>query len=286
MPSFRLISDIHLEFYNSETPPEALVTLLTEAHRDYPVDYLVLAGDIAPISHRGAFAKLIKAVKDHYLSILYVLGNHEYYGDIAAKDIVTAHRRVVQYVNLCCGREVLILLENEIVTLKDGVRVFGATLWSEVSLTDSALMRDARFISRDEILQIHRATTKALREAGEVDVVITHHLPSFSLIDPKYRGSASTAYASGLHDLIEMKKPKVWMYGHTHSKRMDEIRGTRTYCNPHGYPRENPEWKDMVVYASRGASTLSKVRAVAKYVIGEVRNCNIGDHGTIVVHNP
>jgi Icc-related predicted phosphoesterase len=77
-------------------------------------------------------------------------------------------------------------------------------------------------------------------------IMITHHLPSYSLIDPKYMKSKGSIgptglnqyFASHLDDLI--KSPiKAWICGHTHTGFEKRINDVTVYCNPGGYPGEN-----------------------------------------------
>lgn len=72
-------------------------------------------------------------------------------------------------------------------------------------------------------------------------------MPSYHLIDPKYRGGAAEGYnqwfASNLDWLLEKQKEKIryWFYGHTHSPKESLLEGVLLLCNPIGYPGENPE---------------------------------------------
>lgn len=65
----QIASDLHLEFLPSDWPATGLV----EPHPD--ADLLVLAGDI----HNGIRA--IELFKDCPVPVLYVPGNHEFYGE-------------------------------------------------------------------------------------------------------------------------------------------------------------------------------------------------------------
>jgi predicted phosphodiesterase len=78
-------------------------------------------------------------------------------------------------------------------------------------------------------------------------VVITHHIPSMSLIDDKYLNTKMRPYNqwfyNDMDDFIERNKDRIgcWIYGHTHTPRVDRIHNIPFLCNPIGYPNENPK---------------------------------------------
>ena len=67
-------------------------------------------------------------------------------------------------------------------------------------------------------------------------VVVTHHLPHRSSIDPQFdRHPLNPAFASHMPELV---RPPVdlWIHGHTHcSCDYMPVEGTRVVCNPRGY---------------------------------------------------
>lgn len=66
---FQVISDIHLEYYNSF--PRIIPTS----------NYLCLAGDIGTISNKydKKIEKFLSYCSIHWKKVFYVLGNHEFY---------------------------------------------------------------------------------------------------------------------------------------------------------------------------------------------------------------
>jgi hypothetical protein len=67
-------------------------------------------------------------------------------------------------------------------------------------------------------------------------VVVTHHLPSFESVAPKYQDSKlSACFASKLDHLMSGEKVQLWIHGHTHDNFDYELNGTRVLCNPRGY---------------------------------------------------
>jgi predicted phosphodiesterase len=243
-----ILSDLHLS--RGELPAPA-----------NDADLVVLAGDVGRPSQAIAWAsRLAKPV-------LYVPGNHEFYG--GSIDGTAAELK-----RLAAGTQVRILDGEEL--LIAGVRFLGATLWTDFMLADeaearAAAMREAERFMRDfSVVRIgeqrfspqasarlfarHAAWLQArLAEphAGPT-VVITHHAPSPRSIHPRFAGSALNAcFVSNAEHLIDGRRAQLWIHGHTHDSFDYRINGTRVVCNPRGYAKngvnENPsfdaEWQ-------------------------------------------
>lgn len=233
-----IISDCHLEFAKrSFYVPDGL-------------DILLLAGD----THRspGDAQKAIKELrKQTDLPIVYVCGNHEFYG----RNFPNAYKK---YKKLLGEIADVYFLEKEVAYIK-GVRILGTTLWSDLSNPIDELhaklgMNDYRYIKSPmrnykPILPVE--TTYAFKENKEwiiqvlneefdgPTVILTHHLPSFQAIDPRFKSDPLTpSYVSGLDDIIHAFNPDVWIYGHSHSGLNIQIGKTSVISNPIGYPNE------------------------------------------------
>ncbi len=229
-----VLSDLHTEFSDFD-PPE------TDA------DLVVLAGDI------GVGTDGIRWAARQYpeTPVVYVPGNHEYYGhDIDGAGFLSAAAPANIHV-----------LNNESLEL-GGIRFLGTTLWTDFRLFGEgeawfarqqaqALMEDfhsirigGRKFTPEDSVRIHEASKAWL--TGELDkvfdgttVVVSHHLPAMLSIASEYRDDPlSAAFASRLEDVIEEHRPDLWIHGHTHVPCDYEIYGTRVVCNPRGYPSE------------------------------------------------
>lgn len=238
----QILSDLHIE-HGSAIPPLAP-----------DVDVMVMAGDFAPASMRriGEAAAAWRRAGH----ILYVPGNHEYYGsDIG---------RAQQTLALDCKLHGLTLLDPGAVTV-DHVRFIGATLWTDFRLDGEAREIDAHAAVavglndfsgtiRGRARPGHAFTTweaahrhrrelafietelAAARSDGLVAVVITHHAPSPRSIHPKYRGDPLNAgFASNLEGVIAQHEPLLWIHGHMHDAVDVTLGATRIVANPHGY---------------------------------------------------
>lgn len=232
-----LISDLHLEFGAFYPPPVA-------------ADVTVLAGDI----HKGVQG--VRWALQHFPDrpVLYVLGNHEYYGhtfpnliDRVRKKAAGTHVHVLE-----CGQ----------VTL-GGLRFLGCTLWSDLALfgnVETAIsevewnMADyyrirvppqmRRLRAHDTIAchEASRAWLEATLPLGDParTVVVTHHAPCSKSLHPSYQHSwLSPAFISRMDDLVEASEVPLWIHGHTHNGFDYQVGRTRIRCNPRGYPGES-----------------------------------------------
>lgn len=187
------------------------------------------------------------------LRILYVTGNHEYYGE----DIEGLDARLRS--EIAAGIHFLQCSEVQL----GNYLILGATLWSDFALynnVDSAKSRaqaymldyreirlGSRRIVPDDTVAIHKqhrawleARLRQAHDGGMRTVVMTHHAPSSRSIAPRYSGSdLSAAFASSLdYWMFEPWAPVLWVHGHTHYP-VDYMRGrTRVVSNPRGYPYE------------------------------------------------
>ena len=241
----QILSDLHVEFGNRLPPPAP------------GADVIALAGDIAPYR-----ADVLKMVGETYAGrrVLYVPGNHEFYGgDIDAVGEAMARD---------CAALGIGLLERRALTI-DGVRFIGATLWTDFALDGSAAvvgaqqaarqgMPDFRVIrhagvafSPQESVRRHDADREFIEQelcnaadAGLTPVVITHHAPTPMSIRPWYQGNAlNPAFTSRLDAMIAKHAPPLWIHGHMHDSIDEQLGETRVVANPGGYTvSENPRF--------------------------------------------
>jgi predicted phosphodiesterase len=245
----RVLSDLHLEF-EGWCPPTA------------EADVVVLAGDI----HCGTSGLLWARETFPHSPIVYVPGNHEYYGR-CLRGLSDSLRETAN------SLEIALLNGDEVVI--GGVRLLGATLWTDFALHGSQTpeiaramadakrgMNDFNIIKHPEsgiflpeqAREIHLAHVqwiegRLLNPFDGPTVVVSHHLPHPLSIHARYRGSClNPAFAS---DLSRLLRPPValWIHGHTHESCDYVLNGVRVMCNPRGYlPREpNPDFDPLLV---------------------------------------
>jgi predicted phosphodiesterase len=238
----RVLSDLHIEINGEPDLPDVLC------------DAVVLAGDT------GTKLSGIKWAMKRFpgLPVLYILGNHEYYGDNFFG--LLRHAR-----QLCEGTHVKVL-EKDHVEL-GGWSIFGATLWTdlrllgdpEVAAVDLAApngLTEYRRVRYDhgkgfpKLRPTHTALDheRALRAldaflAGRDParcVVLTHHAPSpRTLPENEKQHPCAPAYASNLESLVASSGVRLWVHGHIHISADYVLGNTRLVANPLGY-RDTP----------------------------------------------
>ncbi|OYV75650.1 MAG: hypothetical protein B7Z66_12050 [Chromatiales bacterium 21-64-14] len=246
-----VLSDVHLEFGDFEPPP-------VEA------DVVVLAGDIGV----GVEGVQWAARRFPDRQVVYVAGNHEFYG----ADIQVTLDGLTQ-----AAPSNVHVLENRCMEV-GGVRFCGATLWTDFALYGPLGSWSARGLARrvmpefsegalsvwdglspftpERSMELHRTSRNWLEASllagrGPV-VVVTHHLPSERSIAPRWREPMrdvlNPAFCSDLEPLVE--RARLWVHGHSHdSCDYRTASGGRVVCNPRGYhPNElNPEFDPGLV---------------------------------------
>ena len=239
-----ILSDLHLSLGALPAP---------ENH----ADLTILAGDVARPKEAISWASGLAR------PVLYVPGNHEFYGGSLASTSAELRR-------LCIGTDVHVLDQGEIVI--EGVRFLGTTLWTDFMLLGEGEQREAaiqealrsmRDFSRirvgvaaealftpadsAELFRTHAGWLEA--RLGEPfpgqTVVITHHAPSRKSIHPRFADSLlNSCFVSDAEHLVDGTRARLWIHGHTHDSFDYFMNGTRVVCNPRGYAKdgvdENP----------------------------------------------
>jgi predicted MPP superfamily phosphohydrolase len=239
-----LTSDLHMDHYKVQqrTPPPPTILHQAEA-KDAP-SILVVAGDLSTGGTKEMAIDYLTEVADKWSEVVVVLGNHDFY-DSTHQD--------------CCKwwREQAPLPPNVHVLQRDaitlhGVRFAGASLWTGTAGSkererwmrlNCMKMNDFTCIygwGMDDMLREHLLDLAWLRkQAAEVDVLVTHHLPFDLCITPKWQKSSLNSFFSASLDPHKWAGPQLWLHGHTHSEvELVTATGMRVCCYPRGYPGE------------------------------------------------
>lgn len=236
----QLFSDVHLEFAPLEL-------------EQVDADVTICAGDIG-VGPTG-LNWLRKAIVDK--PVIYVLGNHEFYGK--------AHPKLVHQLKHAALESNIHILENDELII-NGVRFLGCTLWTDYNLTgdpataEFAAMQainDYRRIRRSPSYSKLRAVDTAVihrqsmfwleeklrgKERDDKTVIVTHHAPSARSIPWEFRQHIlSAAFASNLDDFVQSSDATLWVHGHLHAGCDYKLGRTRVLSNPRGYPHEPNE---------------------------------------------
>ncbi len=239
-----LLSDLHNEF--DPFIPETL-----------NCDVVILAGDI-DLKTRG-----VEWARQSFSGpVLYVPGNHEFYGGHLT--------HTLEKLRAAQDDRVRVLDRDEVVIA--GVRFLGATMWTDFTSTGNPPI--AAFTAQNGLNDFKKIRTADFRRIRPADliaessktrdwlsaklaepfdgptVVITHHAPSLrSLQDnPHAGGHMDAAYANSWESLMGGDQVALWVHGHSHTAVDYDMAGTRVVCNPRGYPGEETDFDaDLVI---------------------------------------
>lgn len=227
----QIYSDLHLEFAQFDPTP-------TDA------DVVILAGDV-DIKSRG-----VKWANEVFqCPVIYVCGNHEYYGGHIDHTLRKMNEAAAPHVHV---------LENEALIL-DQTRFLVTTAWTDYSSTGVAdaakrvawewmndfnvIRTDTNFrrLRPDDLIAKSKAAyawlTKELdRPFDGKTVVVTHHAPALDYVGDDLPTHLIAAYANDWPELLG--KADLWIYGHTHVAADFLKNGCRVVSNPRGYPNQ------------------------------------------------
>lgn len=241
-----IFSDLHTDA-TPWTPPA-----------DLRADIAIIAGDVADGLTRRAIPWLQEHACPRVRKVVYVPGNHDYWRCRMPDEIARAHEDAA-------AAGIALLDAGQHIDI-EGIRIVGATMWTDYAITGSrptALaiagdrrggMRDHRLIqTRDsrgtpapfrplaaaELHRQHRARIEAaLAEPWPGPrLVVSHHAPHpRSLLHGQVTEQIDAAYASDLSSILEgATAPDVWVHGHIHRSADYRVGRTRVIANPRGH---------------------------------------------------
>jgi Icc-related predicted phosphoesterase len=208
---------------------------------------VIIAGDVCEGLARGV--NWIAELGLNAKPVIYVPGNHEYYGFDFDSERAAGKAAASKLPNVH-------VLDRDAIEI-DGVLFLGATLWTDYGLfgenaVAAAQSKAERTISDhrmilhdghrwtatdalDEHLAGRRWLEAQLESHAASSVVVTHTAPGLKSIAPRYQHELVTAaFASNLDDLI-VRGPRLWVHGHTHIGCDYRHGSCRVVNNPRGY---------------------------------------------------
>ena len=216
-----IISDLHLDFWTrfyQQKPGVnfySLFNIVLDKCIELKPDLIIIAGDVSNnfVNTPGMW--------ETDIPILYVPGNHDYYGRTIPE---------IPYI------------------YKDN-NIFASTLWTNFGNSSAAPLvyrgiadsTQIKNTSAWQVRQLMQDTWSELRKADK-EIVVTH-FPAFSQsISEKYRGDLYNIYFVNAMEYEWQNNPgstKLWVAGHVHHKHTYKMGDMLFICNPLGYPNEN-----------------------------------------------
>lgn len=226
---FQYISDIHIE--HNEHENNILIKPISDSYYSFDCNSkknLILAGDIGNPLSKKYWSFIIQESK-LFDRVFLICGNHEYYGNN------------IDYINNFISKNISKLNLNNVFFLNNKtfiidcknnkkIKLIGSTLWSyipnEYYQVVSSYMNDYKLIQNlspkvsnflfSKSKQFIEDELKSSDSSDYLNLVITHHAPSFNNTSEEiYKDKPTThAFASDLDHLVE--KSTYWIYGHTH----------------------------------------------------------------------
>ena len=247
--NIQYLSDIHLEFYDLIHTNNLIDNINVNS------SILCLCGDIGyPCDNKYTY--FIEQMSIKFEHVFLIAGNHEYYQTFPnCKTISEINEKIKE---ICLSFKNVYPLNNDIklITINDKPVLFmGTTLWSQISkyectnvkrnmndyykiYTGSKEMLTIEYVNNMNSINIAFINNAIVENKDLPIIVLTHHLPSFSLINEKYINCGiNSAFANNCDYMIN--KPVVlWLYGHTHLANYQQINDIYCCVNPGGYPGE------------------------------------------------
>lgn len=214
------LSDLHLEY-------RKVIPIVPVA-----ADYLILAGDIGN-PFKDNYYYFMNRVSRQFKKIFLIAGNHEYWNLNATgaadryNNFVHVHDRIRTVTNNFPN---IHFLNNTSHCFDDKYEILGTVLWSWVD--------NSSFKNLNQIYLRNREWLERELLNKKDKIVITHHLPTYSLITEQYQARKYSKYtqqfASHLDHLIQ-PPVKFWIAGHSHCTYETRINGVYCGINAVGY---------------------------------------------------
>ena len=234
----RYFSDLHLEFIK----PNKIGRFIKKIPSGID-EICILAGDIGN-PYQTNYDVFMQFISNNFKKSFIISGNHEYYNK--TKTIQETNEFMKVYFQKFNNISFL----NNNYEIYDNYCFIGTTLWSNITNPNYEINDVYKIPHFDHIQynKLHMLSVDFLEDAlqeNENCIIITHHIPSETLIDIKYKTLTLLPYNQwfycNMDKLIETKRNKIkcWIYGHTHTPSNVIINEIPFLCNPIGYPNEN-----------------------------------------------
>lgn len=237
-------SDLHLEHKNYKLDLQSKVVNPNS-------DILILAGDIGCIKDLDFYGDWLKSLCGRFYTVVYLLGNHEWYGlkyDSDISNLIASSR----FENL------IYVPENSYIEL-DGINIICSTLWSSLNNNNfitariiSEHVNDFKYIqglTTDLCFNLYNSGYNFILDRvinsiqNNKQFIIATHFPPITTSD-KLTEIGYYFYNTSYADLVN--EPKInldifdklflgWIYGHSHKPLLTNYDKYKIFTNQCGY---------------------------------------------------
>ncbi len=242
----RPMSDLHVEFMPVEVRATLIAQIVENCEADL-IDVLVLAGDIGLVNDGSLALFLPTLCRELHMvgtRVVYVPGNHEYFGGAYYRLATSRARDTLQDLGDTLAYNLSYLHREQGPATFADQRFVGCTLWYPWNKgvrryarnwPDQAYTDDPRGGKWPSLEGAEDAKYLDAKVTAD-DIVVTHMLPHKKSVAAAWRGSGTNLmFVHPMGKLMERVSPKLWIHGHTHESCNYVHAGTRVVCNPHGY---------------------------------------------------
>lgn len=225
---------------------------------DFPVagKWLLLAGDIGRLIDYEGYRTFLERQVGRYENVFLVLGNHEFF-DLTYEETISQAKQLSQEPSLTSK---LVLLNRDVWRDESsGSIIMGCTLWSFVPESAKAVVESkVSDYKKIEGWSVEKSNQRHAEEAAWLDseleslssaaradpqkhgrdiLVVTHHAPSLTGTSaPEHVNNPWTsAFATDLLPRLNIKRVKIWVFGHTHYTTELNSGGVQLIANQRGY---------------------------------------------------
>jgi predicted MPP superfamily phosphohydrolase len=257
--TYQYIPKINSSNYSTKITIQYVSDLHIDTHQYIPKikpssNYLAICGDIGQ-PYAKQYKEFIENQSKNFEKIFFVPGNHDFdLGSIYNKDKVKKWEPYIK--KICSELKNVYYLNCDTYQLNNDVLIMGSILWSKPILypNDSVWVDFNPYRSSylEHVIEHNKHVewiSKTINQNKDKKIImLTHFVPTFQLIEDKYkkRGEYCTSrYATDLEYLI--KEPiKAWICGHTHSVMTCNINGITCAVNAYGYGYEDNKDLDKI----------------------------------------